>query len=231
MKKLVILIFAIVLTVVTYDFYTTRTENLDIEDKTSISYRIEEDNNLITETSDEEVTEEELTTYVSTINDEIDTIVSKEQLTSTDETTLKNTFVTLTDFIFYGGTIKGKTFNDLTTSTKEQIITLYETIDAKIESKFPNYKETIKETSTKTYTNIKDKLTTLKDNLLLSYKEEIGEENYNDQSALLDESISTLKESFTPVIDTIVEKSKEVYEDTKNKADTWYQEWKEENIQ
>ena len=38
-----------------------------------------------------------------------------------------------------------------------------------------------------------------------------------------------MKESFSPVIDTIVDKSKEIYESAKDKTSSWYQEWKEEN--
>lgn len=231
MKKIIILIFAVALTAITYNFYENKNSTLSTKEDNKISYRVEEQN-LISDSDNEVVTsEQELATYISEVNNEVDTIISKESLTSTEENTLKNTFVTLTDFIFYGGTIKGKTFNDLTTTAKETIISLYEKIDSKIESKIPGYKETIKETSTKTYTNIKDQLTALKDNLLTSYREEIGEDNYNDQGELLDESINTMKDSFDPVIDTIIDKSKEIYEDTKEKADSWYQEWKEENVQ
>lgn len=231
MRKILILIFAIILLFITYDFYSNSQITDKKEDTKDISYRVTESNNLIEETDEVASTEEELTTYISTVNNEVDEVLTKEELTEDDKLTLTNTFITLTDFIFYNGTIKGKTFNELTTSAKESVITLYEKIDSKIEEKFPGYKEQIKETSTKTYNNIKDKLTTLKDDLLTSYRQEIGEDNFNDQQELFDESISTMKDSFSPVIDTIVEKSKEIYEEATTKADSWYQEWKEENAQ
>lgn len=232
MKKILILICAVILTLITYNFY----ENKKVEEKepsNEISLRAEE-YNLIKEEDmaiENEVSEQEITTYLSEVNNEVSEIVAKEEITSTDEYTLKNTFITLTDFIFYNGTIKGKTFNDLTTSAKESVLSIYEKIDSKIESKFPGYKETIKDKSEKTYNNLKDKVTNLKDELLEKYKQEIGEENYTEQGEIIDESISTMKESFSPVIDTIVEKSKDVYEKAKDKASTWYEEFKEDNKQ
>ena len=232
MKKILILICAVILTLITYNFY----ENKKVEEKeptNEISLRAEE-YNLIKEEDmaiENEVSEQEITTYLSEVNNEVSEIVAKEEITSADEYTLKNTFITLTDFIFYNGTIKGKTFNELTTSAKESVLSIYEKIDSKIESKFPGYKETIKDKSEKTYNNLKDKVTNLKDELLEKYKQEIGEENYTEQGEIIDESISTMKESFSPVIDTIVEKSKDVYEKAKDKASTWYEEFKEDNKQ
>lgn len=230
MKKIIILVFAVILTIITYNFYETKNiknENINNEPE----YRIEE-NTIIEESNQETIDQEEnIETYVEEINNEVTEITAKEVLTEDDKITLKNTFITLTDFIFYDGKIKGKTFNELTTTAKQKVISIYETIDSKIEEKFPGYKETIKETTTKTYTNLKEQLSDIKDNLLTSYREEVGEENYNDQNKLLDESINTMKDSFSPVIDTIVDKSKEIYETTKEKADTWYKNWKEENAQ
>ena len=232
MKKILILICAVILTVITYNFY----ENKNVEEsKTTeeISYRTEEYNLIKEEDMEVEApaSDQEITTYLSEVNNEVSTIISKEEITKEDEYTLKNTFITLTDFIFYNGTIKGKTFNDLTASAKESVISLYEKIDEKIESKFPGYKETIKDRSEKTYNNIKDKVISLKDGLLEKYKQEIGEDNYAEQGEIIDESINTMKDSFSPVIDTIVEKSKDVYEKAKDKASTWYEEFKEDNAQ
>ena len=87
----------------------------------------------------------------------MDTLVTQEDISKTDERTLKNTFITLTDFIFYDGEIKGKKFSDLTSSAKEKVIDIYTKIDDKLETKFPNYKENIKGTSKNAYNNIKDK--------------------------------------------------------------------------
>ena len=225
MKKIIVLIFAVILAIVTYNFYESKST---IAEQTK--YRIEDKNGK----EDLEVainSEEELTTYINEINEEVITVTSKENISESDKITLKNIFITLTDFIFYNGKLKGQTFNQLTVKSKEKIISLYEKIDNKIDEKIPGYKETLKDNSTKTYNDINEKLTKLKEEVLTLYREEIGEENYNDQNELLEESISTIKESVSPVIDKIAEKSKEVYNNTKEKADTWYKNWKEGNAQ
>ena len=55
----------------------------------------------------------------------------------------KNGFITIVDFIFYDGTIKGYTFDQLKDSTKSKVVYYALLIDSKIDSKFPGYKETI----------------------------------------------------------------------------------------
>lgn len=235
MKKIFALIIIISLVIVTFfDIKNINTKKEDTLDKTSSTYKVEEQENLIieelpNENKNQNITEEEFTTYIEEINKDVITITEKEQLTQTEKNTLTNTFITLTDFIFYEGEIKGTTFKELTASAKEKVIDIYETIDAKIESVYPGYKEKIKDTSSKTYTNIKSKLSELKTELLDKYKSELGEEKYNDQVKTFNESKEAMESSFEPVIDTIVEESKQVYEDTKEKLDNWYQTWKEEN--
>ena len=55
----------------------------------------------------------------------------------------KNGFITIVDFIFYEGKIKGITFKELKSSTKAKIIYYALLIDNGIDSKFPGYKETL----------------------------------------------------------------------------------------
>lgn len=240
--KRIILTALILLVAVGYYTYDQKENNTKTttEDKTSINYRVEEKQNLIVEESEnlkEESTVQEenktssteFTSYIESINQDIETLAAKEDLTVLDKATLKNTFITLTDFIFYNGQIKGTTFDKLANDAKQKVITLYEKIDAKIESVYPNYKENIKETTIKTYQNITDKLTELKDTIANNYKAEIGEENYNDQLETFEESKETMKESFQPVVDEIIEQSKNAYEKTKEELNNWYQTWKEEN--
>lgn len=59
---------------------------------------------------------------------------------------VKNTFVSIVDFVFYDGTIGGYKFKDLTTSAKLTILKIAFSIDNKIDSYFPNYKDGIKAT-------------------------------------------------------------------------------------
>lgn len=179
-------------------------------------------------------TEEELITYVEQIEQEVMELTNEKEVTPTIKEKLTNTFITLTDFIFYGGTIKGKTFQELSSSAKEKVLNALELIDTKIESIAPNYKENIKETAQKSYTTVKEKVTSLKDSIITSYKEKVGEDQYNQVVSTYQEDKTRLKNAYSPAIDKgkevyekAKEKSKEIYGTTKEKADAWYQEFKE----
>ncbi len=175
----------------------------------------------------EEATDEDVVNYVSTIENEIENINYTESNKETIKEKLKENFIILTDFIFYDGTIKGKTFNELTTSAKEEILELYEKIDNKIESIYPNYKEEIKDTSTKVYSKAKSMVISLKDYLKKSYIDSVGEDTYQKEMEIIKDTKEKVKEKTEPVIDTAKEKTKETYEKTKDKLNTWYQGIKE----
>ena len=175
----------------------------------------------------EEATDEDVVNYVSTIENEIENINYTESKKETIKEKLKENFIILTDFIFYDGTIKGKTFNELTTSAKEEILELYEKIDNKIESIYPNYKEEIKDTSTKVYSKAKSMVISLKDYLKKSYIDSVGEDTYQKEMEIIKDTKEKVKEKTEPVIDTAKEKTKAIYEKTKDKFNTWYQGIKE----
>ena len=119
------------------------TNNKVNEDKITTSSK---DNKNIDVTS---YTEEDVMSYVRSIENEIDT----NNITST----IKDKFITIVDFIFYDTEIKGYKFNDLTNSAKIEIISACLKIDSKIEEYIPNYKETINSK----YNDIKDRLVML----------------------------------------------------------------------
>lgn len=175
----------------------------------------------------EEATDEDVVNYVSTIENEIENMNYTESNKETIKEKLKENFIILTDFIFYDGTIKGKTFNELTTPAKEEILELYEKIDNKIESIYPNYKEEIKDTSTKVYSKAKSMVISLKDYLKKSYIDSVGEDTYQKEMEIIKDTKDKVKEKTEPVIDTAKEKTKETYEKTKDKLNTWYQGIKE----
>lgn len=178
-------------------------------------------------TEEETLTEDEFVTYIDSINYHVDAITEEKMVTVSDQKTLENTFITLTDFIFYNGTIKGKTFNELTTSSKEKILDIYQDIDQKIETKIPGYKQRIKDTTTKTYNNVKEKLNNLKEEIKNKYIEDYGQEGYNQVEKTYEEGKETLKESAKETYDVIVDVTKDFYESTKNKAENWYKNYKE----
>lgn len=161
-------------------------------------------------------------------NTEISTYIEKQESTLNDEknltkSSLKESFITLTDFIFYGGTINNKTFNELTDEVKIQVLTYYNNLNNKIDEKYPGLREEVKKQGTKTYTNIKERTIELKDKVLNSYKEKVGEESYNELVKTINDDLDRYKESVAP----IEEKISESYQSAKNKLDIWYQKFRE----
>lgn len=178
----------------------------------------------------EVTTEDDFINYMSDVSDEVDRIVSLEKVDTSNEKTLKNTFITLTDFIFYDGEIKGKKFSDLTSAAKEKVIDIYTKIDEKIESRFPNYKENIKATSKKVYNNIKEKSIELKDKIKAEFIDKVGEEGYQntvDSYEQDKENVKNVYDTYKPYIDEGKEKAKSAYESAKEKVSNWYKDFKE----
>ena len=84
---------------------------------------------------------------------------TKEKLENSNlRESAKQNFITIVDFLFYDGKIKGHTFNELSNKAKLQVLKLALTIDSYIDKYFPNYKEIIKNTTGKVSTNIKAKV-------------------------------------------------------------------------
>lgn len=172
-------------------------------------------------------TDEEFVTYINNVEQEVTAIAEKKEVTAEDQKVLENTFITLTDFIFYDGEINGVTFDELTDSAKEKVLDLYDKIDTKIESVFPNYKENIASTSKDVYANIKKEITELKDKIKDKYIDKHGQENYDNLENAYNESKETLKDSAKNTYETLKDVSTEFYENTKNKAENWYKNYKE----
>lgn len=177
--------------------------------------------------------EDEVVSYVANVESQISTL-NADSTDTTMKEKLENTFITLTDFIFYGGTIKGMTFNQLTDTAKGKVLDLYEKIDSKIESYFPNYKENIASSAKKGYTTVVTKAKELKDEILAKYKEKVGEDAYNNVVSNYEEDKDRFQDAYTPYVEKgkdiasgAIEKGKEVWDTTKDKLDSWYQNFKE----
>lgn len=213
-------------------------EKKEIEIKTEAKKKekaLEEAENII-KNKDLEINQAEVTTendfvnYLDDVSNEVDRITLNESSSQKDKNILKNTFITLTDFIFYDGEIKGKKFSELTASCKEKVIDIYTKIDNKIESKFPNYKENIKSTSKKVYNNVKDKAADIKTKIQDEYRERVGDEGYQNTVDAYNEDKSNVKnvyDTYKPYIDEGKSKVKSAYESAKEKAANWYQNYKE----
>lgn len=182
-----------------------------------------EENNQISlkETENSNIPDITVINYVINLENDV-TNLPKETSSSTKEK-LKNTFITLTDFIFYNGTINGVTFDELSISSKEKVLEIYTNIDEKIESYYPNYKEAIKVTSKKVYTNAIENANNLKE----TYKQRVGEDSYNNTKEIIEDDINRLKENISPTVDYVQVKSQNIYDTIKEKANNWYQDYKE----
>ena len=129
-------------------------------------------------------------------------------------TSLKNGFITIVDFLFYNGSIKGYTFSELTTSAKLEVLKAALFIDKKIDEIFPGYKDTISNSTNKIYTNIKNLIVSTYLNITSSICE-----NNSELCESAKEDFQSLKSSFGFTWDLIkdlagsgVNKLKEYYE-------------------
>ena len=140
MKKVILLTICLLFLV------TACTNQTTSEEKHNSKKEVTKEIVLETEkvTKDESVSDAEVVEYITEVTNEVESLEKEESLSEKTKCSLKKTFITLTDFIFYDGTIKGKTFKELSTEAQEKILELYEKLDEKIESVFPNYKEDIK---------------------------------------------------------------------------------------
>ena len=164
-----------------------------------------------TDTTTEEKSESALLSYFN----------SQAQLfsnSSTDESftsKLKASFVSIVDFIFYDKEIKGYTFSELTNTAKLKVISIALAIDNKIDTYFPNYKETIK-----------DKYTSIKGTLALKYLEITASFCGNDPEtcSMAKENFDSMKNSFGLTFDLL----KELFTNGSTKVKELYENWRDE---
>lgn len=221
MKKAIILTICILLSVTAC---TTKKEetvaNKDSIETKEITLVTEQDTTTI-------ATDEEVVEYIEDVTNEVETLTEEESLSEKTKQSLKKAFITLTDFIFYDGTIKGKTFKELSYEAQTKILELYEKLDTKIENVFPNYKEEIKDTSTKTYSKAKEKAKELKETIKKIYIERVGEDTYQKEMDIIKNTKDKVVEKTTPVISDVKDKAKDTYTKAKDKLDEWYKNFKE----
>lgn len=113
------------------------------------------ENNQITTNSQspskkETTSEEDIINYFNNLDSEL----TNYNNNATIGQSIKSKFVKCIDFIFYEGTIGGKTFDELTSTAKLKILKIALSIDSKIDNKIPGYKDSI----STSYQNIKSKL-------------------------------------------------------------------------
>lgn len=132
---------------------------------------------------------------------------------------LKGTFITVVDFIFYDGEIKGIKFNDLTEGAKQKVLESAKRIDDKIETKIPGYKENISNKTKNAYNKAGEIIKKGADNIKDFSKEKLGEENYNSIIDAKDELVYYTKNAF----DIVGDITNGIWQKGKSKIKSWYE--------
>lgn len=178
----------------------------------------------VTESVESEIVEpndNEVVAYFDDLESNVNEVLKSDSSESTKDK-LKGTFITIVDFIFYDGEIKGIKFDDLTEGAKQNILETAASIDNAIMIKFPNYKEEIGGTVSNAYNKASELIKKGAKNVKEFSKEKLGEENYNAIKAAKDELIYYTKNAF----DIIGDVTTTIWDKGKEKVKNWYENFK-----
>ena len=194
----------------------TKNNNVDVNGYVKKENVIIDEDNIDTdsnETISTSTTDKDIVTYFTNLDNNLDNYNQDKSIGKK----IKEGFITVVDFLFYDGKIKGKTFDDLSNTTKIKVLQIAFSIDEKMDKYFPGYKEEISTTSKSIYTSVKSKATELYLNITTNICE-------NDPTTCqtAKEGLSDLKESFSLTWDFI----KDTGTTGLKKLKEWYEIWK-----
>lgn len=133
-----------------------------------------------------------------------------------------STFISIVDFLFYDGTIKGISFDELTEKGKEKVLEISSKIDVKLEEKCPGYKEKISNSTSKAYQKASKIIKKGAKNINDFAKSALGDENYQAIIDAKDELAKYSKEA----LNFVTGAGSKVFNNTKEKLNEWYQNFK-----
>lgn len=133
-----------------------------------------------------------------------------------------STFISIVDFLFYDGTIKGISFEELTEKGKEKVLEISSKIDVKLEEKCPGYKEKISNSTSKAYQKASEIIKKGAKNINDFAKSALGDENYQAIIDAKDELAKYSKEA----LNFVTGAGSKVFNETKDKLNEWYQNFK-----
>lgn len=180
-------------------------KNQEVNQNNNNDVAVKKDNSSVSSTNDSG-SEDDVVSYFSNLNNSTNDSQSAKD-------TLKTGFVNVVDFLFYGGSIKGKTFNELSTSAKLKVLKLALSIDKKVDSYFPDYKQTLS-----------DKYQNVKSRVVEKYLD-ITTSVCNNNEATCEEArngFSEMKQSFSLTWSFI----KDISGVGVSKLKSWYEVWK-----
>ena len=172
------------------------------------------ENNLSPE--DQKVIEE-----LENLEHNVDTLLTN----SKDDKTFKGVFISLVDFLFYDGKIKGITFAELTDQGKQKVLSITARIDEKIEAKFPGYKEKISSKTSAAFNKISELIKKGAANVNEFAKDKLGETDYQALIDEKDELVLYTKNAFSLVKNF----STSIWEKSTAKIKEWYENFREKN--
>lgn len=177
------------------------------------------------ETMKNEITKPSLSNKDNTIINEMDNTLNSidaERSSSNFSDKAKATFISIVDFLFYDGTIKGVTFNELTDAGKQKVLELANKIDVKLEEKAPGYKDKISSTTSSAYNKASEVIENGASSLNNFAKEKLGDENYNSIIDAKDELVKYSKNA----LNLVGSAGSKLFSSTKDKLNDWYQNFK-----
>lgn len=118
---------------------TTTVPMPTVKETTLMPTTIEETTIYSTFTEEYTMSDEEVIDYIQKLGDKIN------DCTDSITDTVKKDFIKVVDFLFYGGTIGGRTLDSLSESAKEIVFNVYDTVHTYIEAKWPSWRDTISE--------------------------------------------------------------------------------------
>lgn len=177
------------------------------------------------ETIKNEITKPNLSNKDNTIINEMDNTLNSidaESSSSNFSDKAKATFITIVDFLFYDGTIKGITFNELTDDGKQKVLEIANKIDLKLEEVSPGYKDKISSTTSNAYNKASEIIKNGASSLNNFAKEKLGDENYNSIIDAKDELVKYSKNA----LNLVGSAGSKLFSSTKDKLNDWYQNFK-----
>ena len=161
---------------------------------------------------------------IENLDKEVDNLL-EEPKTENVKDKAKGIFITLVDFLFYDGEIKGITFNELTENGKAKVLQLVKAIDEKIEKHFPGYKNTISSKTKNAFAKASEVIKKGANNVKDFTKEALGEKYYQDIINAKDDFVYYTKNA----LDIVGDISSSLFNNVKDKLSSWYENFKNQD--
>lgn len=200
-------------------------KNYDNKNVQIIETTVNSDVNVTIDSDDSAISE---ATYEETNKDEIvlkyyqDEETKIKRLLNSNDKDMKQKVsekvVTLVDFLFYDGEIKGITRTDISDETKNKLMNIIEKVDTKIEKRFPDYKEKISDKTSDALNFIKEKGTNGIHKLDDYLNQKV--DNYDEFKDVANSIISNTKDDFNEV--------KDLAKSGFSKVKDYYENWRED---